>query len=237
MNDIGEIELVDGRQEENQWDSISSLELTKVASSVNEKIALYTDRSIGCAGIVWEAALLLCYYLENMEVSCISEPVKILELGSGTGVVGMYAYSLYTELCERVILTDLPCAIPLLQQNIDDNFKLNSDSCRLIARELTWGDNIIPNEAMDVDLILISDCVYLESCFEPLLNTLNQLINHNSNVPKPKCIMSYKKRRRADKQFFIKLRKLFSVKQILSNAVYEQAVRDGLYLYEISAKH
>lgn len=54
------------------------------------------------------------------------------------------------------------------------------------------------------DVILASDCVYLEVAFQPLLDSLAAISNKDTDI-----YMSYKKRRKADKRFFQMARKLF----------------------------
>lgn len=46
---------------------------------------------------------------------------RIIELGSGTGIVGL----LLASMGASVLFTDQACALPLLQHNIDQNREVN----------------------------------------------------------------------------------------------------------------
>ena len=54
------------------------------------------QRDVGEEGVVvWDAALVLAYFLErHQEELKLSEGIKVLELGAGTGVVGLVAAAL-----------------------------------------------------------------------------------------------------------------------------------------------
>ena len=68
-----------------------------------------------------------------------------------------------------------------------------------------------PNETISetkFDYILASDCVYLESTFDILIDSLKTLIPESSTT---RLIISSKKRRRADRLFFLKLKKVFDM--------------------------
>ena len=54
------------------------------------------QRDVGEEGVVvWDAALVLAYFLErHQEELKLSEGIEVLELGAGTGVVGLVAAAL-----------------------------------------------------------------------------------------------------------------------------------------------
>lgn len=71
------------------------------------------------------------------------DTVYVLDLGSGTGVTGLGIAALTQGQC-RVALTDLPEALPLLEENLHLNAKFWEENQRMsshtpIVRELTWG--------------------------------------------------------------------------------------------------
>lgn len=74
----------------------------------------------------------------------------------------------------------------------------------------------------------MADCVYLEALFEPLIDSLLQVMQKQS----ARAYLCYKKRRKADSRFFKLLRKQFDLKQLsLAGGSIEQS---GVYLYELS---
>merc|ERR1712154_226945 len=65
---------------------------------------------------VWAAGLLLARHLEQRYANeRMPLPSVALELGSGTGLVGLVLCALGVE---HVMCTDLPCRIPLLAKNL-----------------------------------------------------------------------------------------------------------------------
>lgn len=166
------------------------------------------------------------------------ENKRIIELGSGTGVVGIVAANAsklngVDIAFEKLVITDLPQMIPLIEDNLVLNGFQEDLEGKILAVELCWGQELPDKIQKDIpfDLILISDCVYLEACFDPLLQTLRQLMTESTL-----CLMSYKKRRRAEKIFFIKLRKEFSFREVTDHPHYDQYKRGRLYLFEITKK-
>ena len=146
---------------------------------------LVPQRDIGEeAVVVWDAALVLAYYLEKHQVDLgfdhkSTNPIHVVDIGSGTGAVGLVAAALGAS----VTLTDLDRCLPLLNEGIRNNLDLFRGQ-NIRACPLTWGkvdqvQNIV-KEAAEVkygapDLILVSDCVYYEASVAPLILTLREL--------------------------------------------------------------
>jgi len=210
------------------------------------RIVIEQNVQPGCGGRVWQAAYVMTSYLnyldlhkdillemfssQEMEVFSVDESVvkNIIELGSGTGVVGLFAQALFLD--SKVFITDLDEICPVMQRNVNLN---NSNA---IVAPLRWGSNSVPsilNECRisgERELILISDCVYLEACFNPLLDCLFELMKEN---PRCVCLMSYKRRRRAEKRFFNKLKKIFCVDLITNHPEFATYSKERLFLYKI----
>jgi hypothetical protein len=121
---------------------------------------------IGHAGCVWDAALVLCAYLESAEGQGRIAGSSCIELGAGTAIVSITASVLGASLS---ISTDLPLAVALMQSNIDLNEV--SASCR--AEVLDWTNhNASAFSAKDFDWILCADCVYAPDMVGPILETI-----------------------------------------------------------------
>ncbi|OWR51144.1 methyltransferase protein 21D [Danaus plexippus plexippus] len=100
--------------------------------------------------------------------------LRVLELGSGLGVVGLTAATLGAQ----VTLTDLPEALPLLRLNLSENkSKIASMGGYAIAESLVWGDKNSEIHKQEFDMIVLADCVYYEDALLPLIETL-QCLNH-----------------------------------------------------------
>lgn len=128
---------------------------------------------VGC--VVWDAAIVLSKYLETRQFYNVESDAStwsgknIIELGAGTGVVGLVAASLGAN----VTVTDLEDLQPLLQLNIRKNQELIRTSS-ITAKVLKWGENVedfLPHP----HYILMADCIYYEQSVEPLVETLKLL--------------------------------------------------------------
>ncbi|XP_078090093.1 protein N-lysine methyltransferase METTL21D isoform X1 [Mustelus asterias] len=138
------------------------------------------QRSAGDVGcVVWDAALVLAKYLETSAFYRDGHHAfagkSVVELGSGTGVVGLMA----SILGAHVIVTDLEELQDLLNININDNKHLVTGSIQ--AKVLKWGESVkdLPPEP---DYILVADCIYYEQSLEPLLRTMKELAGSNSCI-------------------------------------------------------
>ncbi|XP_051892405.1 protein-lysine methyltransferase METTL21D isoform X2 [Pristis pectinata] len=138
------------------------------------------QRSAGDVGcVVWDAALVLSKYLETSSFYRDSLHVfsgkNVVELGSGTGVVGLMA----SALGANVIVTDLEELQDLLNINIKDNMHLVTGSIQ--AKVLKWGETVkdLPSEP---DYILVADCIYYEQSLEPLLRTMKDLSGNKTCI-------------------------------------------------------
>ncbi|CAO3609819.1 unnamed protein product [Cunninghamella blakesleeana] len=168
---------------------------------------------------VWDCGLIMCDFIYRNKKSLNYQ--SIIELGSGTGVVGIYAAAALKP--KRMDLTDLSDALNILQQNININFN-NKDNAGLTieAKVLSWGppshtninnqddnnddnddqNNIWQHDNKKIDLILLTDVLYNHSSHDILLETLTWLIEKN---PKTKILLGYKERNPDERSFFTKV--------------------------------
>ena len=125
---------------------------------------------------------------------------RIVELGSGCGVVGIALAQLYR--CS-VCLTDLPDAMDLLQTNIAQAKKAQGSSMR--ARVLDWfQDTPTANLYDDLDLIVIADCTYNPDTAPALVSTVVTL---SQRSPHALVVVSMKHRHSSEAVFFELMRK------------------------------
>ncbi|EIN10826.1 hypothetical protein PUNSTDRAFT_51401 [Punctularia strigosozonata HHB-11173 SS5] len=165
------------------------------------QIELLADAKPGCGGIAWPAGEVLSRYISRCG---LGEAKEILELGSGTGLVGLVAGS----LGGRVWITDQAPLLDIMRSNV----ALNGLSSSVSVAELNWGESIPPEIPRSLDLLLLADCVYFEPAFPLLVQTLCDLTSPGD--PKPKILFCYKKRRKADKRFFTLLKKHFDWEEV-----------------------
>ncbi|XP_043699270.1 protein-lysine methyltransferase METTL21D-like [Telopea speciosissima] len=157
-------------------------------------------------------------------------PLRILELGSGTGLVGITAAA---TLGANVTLTDLPHVVPNLQFNVDANYNtltLHGGSINVAA--LSWGEaKDMESIGCEFDLLLASDVVYHDHLFDPLLKTLQFYLRNNTVF-----LMAHLKRwKKKDSVFFKKARKLFDIGMIHSDPP-SPGSRIGVVVYRFKCK-
>ncbi|KAK1228887.1 Protein-lysine N-methyltransferase efm6 [Marasmius sp. AFHP31] len=188
----------------------------------NLSITLGVDASPGCGGVVWPAGQILSNYLFR-KGSAYLEGKNVLELGSGTGLVGLVAAMLDPS---HVWITDQAFLLDMMKENVSKN----NLASKCTVAELDWGTPV-PANIPRPDMILAADCVYFEPAFPLLVQTLCDLVGDKTQV-----LFCYKKRRKADKRFFAMLKKKFIWTQVdddPNRPIYE---RDSIALLRITRR-
>ncbi|XP_074308894.1 uncharacterized protein LOC141643588 [Silene latifolia] len=207
-------------------------------NAVNAEIVIRQLASQGIAFQLWPAASTLLSLLDNHRIlhpflrrdNC---RLRLLELGSGTGLVGIAAAAI---LGADVTVTDLAHVIPNLDFNIAANAEVvGSGGGKLVAAELGWG-NV---EQMEVigkgfDVVLGSDLVYHDHSYEPLLETLKYFLLSLGDEEKV-FVMAHVKRWNKEAVFFKRARKVFSVDVIHRDPPVD-GKRGGVIVYRFVAK-
>ncbi|CEP12375.1 hypothetical protein [Parasitella parasitica] len=164
----------------------------------------------GLAGKIWQSAYTLqalfssdtrskivpsnpipeAYYspkLSDDPGSHAEKPFRILELGAGTGYVGI---ALALQLCKpaQVYITDLEQVVPLIQENVKLHYCPNNkdgSAAEVIVDRLHWGNREDAKRLVDqgrFDLVVVSDCVYFPELFGILLDTLLDVCDAHTQV-------------------------------------------------------
>ncbi|KAH9894211.1 putative methyltransferase-domain-containing protein [Cubamyces lactineus] len=180
-------------------------------------IRLAVDASPGCGGIAWPAGEVLASYISRRGSL---DGKTVLELGSGTGLVGLVA----GKLGARVWITDQAPLLGIMKQNVSLN---GLESC-VSVMELNWGAPI-PANLPRPDLILAADCVYFEPAFPLLVKTLADLVKDSST----EVLFCYKKRRKADKRFFNLLKKEFTWEEVSDDPQREVYSKEAISLLRL----
>ncbi|KAG2345145.1 hypothetical protein BDR05DRAFT_909262 [Suillus weaverae] len=199
-----------------------TIRLTFPVDSPLVSISLKVDASHGCGGIAWPAGEVLSNYIASRGVGYL-QGKKIVELGSGTGLVGLVAGA----LGGTVWITDQAPLLGIMQQNVTLN---NLQSC-VSVRELNWGA-ALPSDIPPPDLILAADCVYFEPAFPLLVQTLSEMAVSGSTD----ILFCYKKRRKADKRFFTMLKKKFSWEEVEDDPNRENYNREAISLLTLTMR-
>jgi predicted nicotinamide N-methyase len=108
----------------------------------------------------WTSSLLLSRRLHDLRKRLPQHLDKVLELGAGTGLVGISAACLWKT---HIVLTDLPEIVPNLQHNLELNRGLiTTNNGYVEAQTLDWSDetNAPRSEEEKVMVILAADPIY-----------------------------------------------------------------------------
>lgn len=192
----------------------------------------------GC--IVWPAAHALSAHL------CAHPELvrghRVVELGAGTGLVGLVAAALGAR---EVVLSDLPSTLPLLRANAARNGALCGGRAR--AAELRWGQEV-GSDLAGCEVVIGCEIVYQhdEETAAALVETLRRLLAGEEggtagHADSGTCLIAYEFRdgMLGDMHFFDRVNKLFDV-EVVSLGPYGFGVPVGeddqsrlLYVYRL----
>uniref|UniRef100_M3XVK7 Protein N-lysine methyltransferase METTL21A n=1 Tax=Mustela putorius furo TaxID=9669 RepID=M3XVK7_MUSPF len=172
-------------------------------SFANHTIQIRRDWSqLGVAAVVWDAAGLLCTYLEMGAREL--RGCSAVELGAGTGLVGIVA----ALLGAPVTITDRKVALEFFKSNVQANLPPHIQP-NAVVKELTWGQNLGSYSPGEFDLILGADIIYLEETFADLLQTLEHLCSKRSVI-----LLACRIRYEWDNNFLAMLERQFTVSKV-----------------------
>ncbi|NXP50456.1 MT21A methyltransferase, partial [Heliornis fulica] len=174
-------------------------------------------RRLGVAAVVWDAAVVLCAYLDIGGIDLRDR--SVIELGAGTGLLGIVAtllgkgvfvrlFKVIYNYGARVTITDRAAALEFLESNVEANLPSELRP-RAVVKELTWGKDLGNFPPGAFDFILGADIVYLEETFAELLQTLEHLCSEQTVI-----LLSCRIRYERDHKFLKMLRGSFSVYEI-----------------------
>jgi SAM-dependent methyltransferase len=126
-------------------------------------------------------------YYKNSSLPTLLKPYRILELGAGTGYVGIALAKLLRKPCQ-VYITDLEQVVPLIQENVQAHYKeesVEAEAAEIVVDRLHWGNKDDATrllEAGQFDLVVVSDCVYFPELFGMLLDTLLDVCDSSTRI-------------------------------------------------------
>ncbi|XP_058736157.1 uncharacterized protein LOC131608257 [Vicia villosa] len=183
--------------------------------SIQSTVTIRQLPSEGISFQLWPTATTLVSLLDNHRINPTNSPLstvftsrnaRILELGSGTGIVGIVAA---VTLGSNVTLTDLPHVVPNLKFNAEANAAVVGSSGGTVTfAPLRWGHaDDVEVIGREFDVIVASDVVYHDHLYEPLIETLRLLLIGKKIV----FLMAHTKRWKKESVFFNKARKYFLI--------------------------
>ena len=207
----------------------------------NYDVEIYHDPQgilkAGTGATVWDSSMVLAKYLEKqLEESSDNyfkqlrnrEHFSILELGSGTGLVGLILHSLFPNA--TLCLSDQESMLPLLLANIKEKERIQ-------VKELNWGNkehmDLISKEFGKFDLIIHSDLITWPALYSSLIETLDYF-----SKPKDTMIVFSHESRDFEKEakFYAKLSKTgFTFKNVESNDQDEIFRAEEIFLFVVKS--
>ncbi|KAI4367277.1 hypothetical protein MLD38_023034 [Melastoma candidum] len=208
--------------------------------SVDATVTIRLLPSQGLSFQLWPSSLSLLSSLSSPLSSLLPfssphhRPLRILELGSGAGLVGI---SYAAALGAHVTVTDLPHVLPNLLYNVDLNSSvLRESGGEVSVAQLRWGEiEDVEKVGREFDLVLAADVVYYDYLYEPLLKTLKWLLEGKGR-DEMVFVMGHVRRWKKDNLFFRKARKWFDVEVLRTDRESHPGSRSGVIVYRFSCK-
>jgi len=124
--------------------------------------------------------------------------VKILELGCGTGFVGICVACLGAKVC----LTDVDELMPFVKANIEKNQCVVAEGRgSALAKVLKWGETAV-EEFRDCELVIASEVIYTKEGVKVFIDTVKELFVGKGK--KLKGIISWRDAGRVGIKTFVK---------------------------------
>ncbi len=171
----------------------------RICEETGESIARHIwDAGVVLAAFIRDAVLLPSSRAGNSAVARrlrVPSGLKVIELCSGCGIVGLQL----AHVCPKaqVLLTDLPEAMEVLEQNIScGTFASDSEVSKAV---LDWDESVPKYIAEQVfDLVVVSDCTYNADSLPALVQTIAILLE---NSPEALVVVAMKVRHASEAIF------------------------------------
>ncbi|KIW34924.1 uncharacterized protein PV07_01665 [Cladophialophora immunda] len=145
----------------------------------------------------WTSSVLLSRRLQDCRQYIPIEVTRVLELGAGTGLVGISAACIWKT---HVLLTDLPEILPNLRRNLEQNGDLITMSGGSTeSRALDWADEMdTPRRDEDKFMVIVAaDSIYSAEHPKLLVNAVSRWI---CGSPEARLIVELPLRDRYDEE-------------------------------------
>jgi predicted nicotinamide N-methyase len=164
-----------------------------VASSSHAAEAQSSADGLTTASTVWDAGIVLAAMMMRRPLPRVIANVArprdnqrpvCLDLGSGTGIVGIAAAA--SGIFSHVLLTDLPSVTPLLRSNAARNAATRPAESAVSVVPLHWEDanatRTLAEQHGPFDVIVGGDLLYRPPVIQPLLAVLSELCGPRTQV-------------------------------------------------------
>ncbi|GAB5354227.1 hypothetical protein AAMO2058_000101600 [Amorphochlora amoebiformis] len=200
----------------------------------------FEQKTDDVGGVVWTATIQFSKYLEKRHEnkSPSLEGLRVLELGCGTGMVGIIS----AALGAKVTCTDLPNIFPRATKNIEvnaDAIKKGGGTARACA--FTWGDRdakVVEKGTSPYDLILASEVIYTKESARLFLDALEHVFGDNSiSHSKTELLLAGDLRGRVGRIALLEAaQKKFQIREIKESEMDPNWISDKVALHSIRPK-
>ena len=151
--------------------------LTTLLNENDESLVIYQTKVGSVGSWCWESAICLAEYCYDHMFNQFKNK-RIVEIGSGTGIVGV-------QLCAlggNVTLTDREEYLELINYNINKNQDVLTGKAQ--AKTLFWGDEFDESDDCfrNLDFVIVANCVYHSIELDELIKTICNLCPENSRT-------------------------------------------------------
>eukprot|EP00928_Gymnodinium_smaydae_P046618 TRINITY_DN31066_c0_g1_i1.p1 TRINITY_DN31066_c0_g1~~TRINITY_DN31066_c0_g1_i1.p1 ORF type:complete len:302 (-),score=49.00 TRINITY_DN31066_c0_g1_i1:55-960(-) len=126
--------------------------------------------------LVWPTAVIFCKFL--CDRADLVQGRRVLDLGAGTGLVGLAA----AQLGGHATLVDVPRVMPLLEHNASLACNASEETRKTSCAPLWWGDQVQTKSLLDThgpfDVVIGCEVIYQHTpaVFDALRTTLQELL-------------------------------------------------------------
>lgn len=150
--------------------------LTTLLNERDESLEIYQTKIGSVGSWCWESAICLAEYCYDHLFKQFHQK-RIVEIGSGTGIVGIQL----SALGGHVTLTDREEYLELINYNIQKNLPMLTGTAQ--AKTLFWGDDLDNDEDFqNIDYVIVANCVYHSIELDQLVKTICNLCPENSST-------------------------------------------------------
>ena len=145
------------------------------------QIKIIEESKYGIAGEIWSSAYLLSSLLIAEKSRKLMKNKIVLEVGSGTGICGLFAS---LSGAKKVYLTDREDNLGVLIKNYELNKNIIlENNCEVSILPLDWNYSPHFKKITDkIDIIIASDIIYHGMNYDKIVNLLKYFSNKNNEI-------------------------------------------------------
>jgi predicted nicotinamide N-methyase len=175
---------------------------------------------------VWDTAPLMAKYFEK---NAWAGGKKVLELGSGTGLLGC----VLAKLGAVITLTEQAALIVPLQATLYSNCKDEVDAGSAKVQQLDWREDLSPFAAEQYDLVVASDVLVFSKDMPLLHQVLQQLVPRGS---KTRLLIGSPRQRDGVQLFQTLIQSDFECTEVAQCDLDEAFTSDRIAVFELTAR-